>query len=158
MVFLITFSLDSISSCRNLTTYHHTHEEGIISLPGMLTLKCRYSNLNLFFFFRSVISPFSFWGSLSTPSFYHLSHLFFGRRQMMLINKRRNSDPAAAGASGNSAKAPRQTEKTATDFVYLLLYDGAFWDLCVFSRSMGLWKHEGGVSRRTVNKNSVLKI
>ena len=77
---------------------------------------------------------------------------------MMLINKRRNSDPAAAGASGNSAKAPRQTEKTATDFVYLLLYDGAFWDLCVFSRSMGLWKHEGGVSRRTVNKNSVLTI
>ena len=50
LVFLITFSLDSISSCRNLTTYHHTHEEGIISLPGKINLKCRYSNLNLFFF------------------------------------------------------------------------------------------------------------
>ena len=58
----------------------------------------------------------------------------------MLI-KRRYSDPAAAG--GNNANlditASRQTEKKATELCSfaITIYGGAFWDLCVFSTSMG---------------------
>ena len=77
---------------------------------------------------------------------------FFRRRQKMLLNNRRNIDPAVAGNNVDldiDITAPRQTEKTATE---LCSYGGTFWDLFVFSRSMG---HEGGVSRRMVKKTQL---
>ena len=69
-----------------------------------------------------IISPF--------PSFFH-------RRQKMLINKRRNSDPAATG--GNNANlditAPRQTERTATELCsFAIIIWWSFLNLFVFSR------------------------
>ena len=57
----------------------------------------------------------------------------------MLISKRRNSDPAAAG--GNNADlditAPRQTEKTATELCSFAIIWWSFLGLVLFSRSMG---------------------
>ena len=57
----------------------------------------------------------------------------------MLINKRINSDPAAAGGNNADLKyhSTQTAEKTATELVHLLLYGGFSWDLLVFSRSMG---------------------
>ena len=76
----------------------------------------------------------------------------------MLISKRRNSDPAAAG--GNNADlditAPRHTEKTATELCSFAII---WWSLLGFVRFFkvdGIWGPDGGVSRRMVKKNSAL--
>ena len=61
---------------------------------------------------------------------------FFCRQQKMLINKRRNSDPAAAG--GNNANlditAPRQTERTAAELCSFDIIWWSFLNLFVFSK------------------------
>ena len=68
-----------------------------------------------------IISPF--------PSFFH-------RRQKMLINKRRNSDPAADGGNNTNLDitTPRQTERTATELCSFAIICWCFLSLFVFSR------------------------
>ena len=78
----------------------------------------------------------------------------------MLINKRRNSDPAAAGV--NSADlditAPRQTEKTATELCSFAIIWWSFLGLVRFFKVDGIWGPDGDVSRRMVKKNSALTL
>ena len=67
----------------------------------------------------------------------------------MLINKRRNSDPAAGNAILDIT-APRQTEKTATELCSYAIIWWSFLGLLRFFEVDGTWGPEGGVSRRMV--------
>ena len=100
----------------------------------------------------SYISPFSFWGSLSAPSFYHLFHPF------SVVDKRCSSTTEEILIQQSLvimltwisiSQHPDRRRKQLRNFVH----GGTFWDLFVSSRSMG---HEGGVSRRMVKKDSAL--
>ena len=78
-------------------------------------------------------------GTLSRQHHSSTVPMFIRRREGLLINKineRRNIDPAAGNANLETT-AHRQTKKTASEICSLLLYGGAFWDLFVFSMSMG---------------------
>ena len=69
-------------------------------------------------------------GTIILPPF----PFFFRRRQKILINKRRNSDPATSNNADFDIAAPRKTEKR--------LLNNYMVDLFVFSRLMGhgdLW-------------------
>ena len=73
----------------------------------------------------------------------------------MLVNKRRNSDPAAAGGNNTNLDitASRQTEKTVTKLCSFYI----IWWLFEFVRFFkidGIWGPEGGVSRRRVKEFS----
>ena len=71
----------------------------------------------------------------------------------MLINKRRNSDPAPAVNNGDlDISAPRQTEKTATELCSFAIIWWSFLGLVRFFKVDGIWGPEGGVSRRMVEK------
>ena len=67
----------------------------------------------------------------------------------MLINKRRNSDPAARIADLDIT-APRQTEKTATELCSYAIIWWSFLGLLRFLKIDGTWGPQGGVSRRMV--------
>ena len=78
---------------------------------------------------------------------------FLRCRQKMLINKRRNSDPAPAVNNGDlDISAPRQTEKTATELCSFAIIWWTFLGLVRFFKVDGIWGPEGGVSRRMVEK------
>ena len=56
----------------------------------------------------------------------------------MLVNKRRNSDPAAGDKADLDITAPRQTEKTATEIFFICYYVVELFGTCsFFQRSMG---------------------
>ena len=61
----------------------------------------------------------------------------FHRQQKMLINKRRNSDPAAAGGSNERPYYKVELFRTRS-----------------FFQGYGTWGPKGGVSRRVIKKNS----
>ena len=90
--------------------------------------------LKLFFFTRLSRYPAS--GALCRHHHYITFSILFPSSTKMLINKRRNSDPAAAG--GNNANwditAPRQTEKKATELCSFAIIWWSFLNLFVFSR------------------------
>ena len=77
---------------------------------------------------------------------------FFRCRQKLLINKRRNSDAAAADNNVDlDIIAPRQIEKTATELCSFAIIWWSSLGLVRFFKVDGIWGPEGGVSRRMVD-------
>ena len=81
---------------------------------------------------------------------------FFRRRQKMLVNKRKNSDPAASNANLDIT-APRQGEKSATELCSFAIIWWSFLGLLRFFKVDGTWGPEGGVSRRMVKLSLTIR-
>ena len=65
----------------------------------------------------------------------------------MLINKRRNSGPAAGDNADLDITAPRQTERTATELFSFAIIWWSFLEPVRFFNVDGIWGPEGSVSR-----------
>ena len=82
---------------------------------------------------------------------------FFRCWKKILINKRKKSDPTAAG--GNNVDlditAPTLMEKTATELCSFAIIWWSFLSLFVFFKIDGIWGPEGGVPRRRVKRTQL---
>ena len=104
----------------------------IISLLGKKNRKSQYFNLNLY-----LISRHSASGALCLHHHSTTFPIFFHGRQKMLVNKRRNSDPAAGDNPDFNI-----TDRENSYGTFLICYY-----MMEFLRTWGL---EGSVSRRMV--------
>ena len=69
----------------------------------------------------------------------------------MIINKRRNSHPAAAG--GNNANLDIQTDgENSYGTLFICYYMVELFEFVRFFKTDGIWGPEGGVSRRRVKE------
>ena len=127
------------------------NREGIISLRG----KKKPVIYIIYIFTRLTISLSSFWVSLSAPSFYQLSHLFFRRRSSTWTSEE-IQQPLVVVLPIWISHPERQ--KTVTELCSYASYGGVFWNLFVFQDrwDMGTWGRSFEENGETQLRRSLL--